>query len=91
MVPKTTILLRFLRIIFGGFLVLSAIPALIHGGLSRYARIGIRAHPDWKWMVVALVLMAIGLVLIRPLPWTTGRQPKLLANMSFDGPTRIKR
>jgi hypothetical protein len=73
MVPKTTILLRFLRIILGGFLVLSAIPALIQGGLSRYARIGIPAHPDWKWITVALVMLAVGLLLIRPFPWTSRR------------------
>lgn len=73
MVPKITILLKILRIIFGSLLVLSAIPALIQGVVSQYAGIDVPMHPDWRLIAFGLFLMGVGLILIRPLPWTSRR------------------
>ena len=63
-----------LRIFCGIFLVLSAVTFLIVGGLSLYTRTGIPAHPDWQWIGLGLVMMSLGVILIRPLPWTSRRQ-----------------
>jgi hypothetical protein len=62
--------MRLLRIGLGILLALSSIGFLIQGGLSRYAKLGIPPTADWKVMSVGLTLLAIGLFLIRPLPWT---------------------
>jgi hypothetical protein len=63
-------ILKFLRCTAGALIVLSAVPFLIQGGLSRYAKYGIPRTPDWRLMLVGLVMVAIGGVLIRPFAWT---------------------
>jgi len=54
------------RILAGVILTLSALPFLIQGGLSRYAGIGNSPQPDWRMLLLGLVLLAAGAFLIRP-------------------------
>lgn len=68
--------MKLLRIGLGILLALSSIGFLIQGGLSRYAKLGIPPTPDWKVMSMGLIMLAIGLHLIRPLPWTRHRTPE---------------
>jgi hypothetical protein len=69
-------ILKVLRSAAGAVIMLSAVPFLIQGGLSRYAKYGIPRSPDWRLMVVGLVMLAIGGVLIRPLPRSLHRRPR---------------
>ena len=55
------LMLKTLRITAGVALMLSASGFLIQGGLSRYAQYGIPPTPDWKWIAVGLVMLALGL------------------------------
>jgi hypothetical protein len=57
---------KLLRIGLGILLVLSSTGFLIQGGLSRYAKFGIPPAADWKVLSIGLMMVAIGLLLIRP-------------------------
>ncbi len=61
-----------LRILAGFALMLAAIPLLIQGGLSRYAKYRMPAHPDWRYLAIGLAMAAAGAFVIRPFWW---RQP----------------
>jgi hypothetical protein len=63
------VLLKTLRIIIGFVLVCAAVPILIQGGLSRYARFGVPSHANWPMIVTGLALTAVGLTCIRPDWW----------------------
>ncbi len=69
-------ILKILRSVAGAVIMLSAVPFLIQGGLSRYAKYGIPRTPDWRLLLVGLVMMAIGGVLIRPLPRSLQWRPR---------------
>ncbi len=62
--------MKFVRIGTGILLALISTAFLIQGGLSRYAKFGTPPAPDWRVIFTGLVMLAIGLLLIRPLPWT---------------------
>jgi hypothetical protein len=62
--------MKFVRIGVGILLALISTAFLIQGGLSRYARLGTPPAPEWKVIFTGLVILATGLLLIRPLPWT---------------------
>jgi hypothetical protein len=62
--------MKFVRIGLGIVLALISTPFLIQGGLSRYAKFGVPPAPNWIVIFTGLVILAIGLLLIRPLPWT---------------------
>jgi hypothetical protein len=63
------VFLRILRIAAGLAIMLMAVPLLIQGGFSRYARYGIPAHPDWRYLGLAFVLLTVGSFLLRPYWW----------------------
>jgi hypothetical protein len=58
-----------LRIVAGAALMLAAAPLLIQGGLSRYAKYGEPPHADWRYLVVAFLMLASGSFLVRPYWW----------------------
>jgi hypothetical protein len=62
--------MKVMRIGFGLLLALSSTGFLIQGGLSRYAKSGMPPAADWKVIFTGLVMLTVGLILIRPLPWT---------------------
>ncbi len=62
-------LVTILRSVAGFLLVLAATPFLIQGGFSRYAKYGTPAHPDWRYLAIAAVMLAAGSFLIRPFWW----------------------
>ena len=64
-----SLLVTILRMVAGFVLVLMATPFLIQGGLSRYAKYGMPAHADWRYLGVAVVMLAAGTFLIRPFWW----------------------
>jgi len=60
-------IVKVLRLIAGFALICSATAFLIEGGLSRYGRVGIPAHPDWRLIAIGLAMAGAGGVLIRPI------------------------
>jgi hypothetical protein len=62
-------LLTILRIAAGAALAVMAVPLLIQGGFSRYAKYGTPAHADWRYLGLAVVMLGVGLFLIRPYWW----------------------
>jgi hypothetical protein len=46
-----------------------AVPLLIQGGFSRYAKYGTPAHADWRSLGLAFVMLGVGSFLIRPYWW----------------------
>jgi hypothetical protein len=59
-------MLKVLRITAGLALLVSATGFLIEGGLSRYARFGIPARPNWRLIAIGLVMAGMGGFLVRP-------------------------
>ncbi len=64
-----SVLLRILRVIAGLALAAMATPLLIQGGFSRYAKFGVPPHPDWRYLALAICMLAAASVLIRPYWW----------------------
>lgn len=64
-----TALFTIIRIAAGLVIALTAMPFLIQGGLSRYAKYGIPAHADWRYIAIGLGMVALGTFLIRPFWW----------------------
>jgi hypothetical protein len=62
--------MKFVRVGLGILLALVSTAFLIQGGFSRYAKFGTPPAPAWIVMFTGLVILAVGLLLIRPLPWT---------------------
>jgi hypothetical protein len=65
--------MKIVRMLIGLFVMASAAPFLIQGGLSRYAKYGIPANSEWRYLVIGLLVLAIGAVIFRPLPWKSRR------------------
>jgi len=63
--------LKLVRISLGVLLSLSATGFLVQGGLSRYARFGMPPEPHWRWIAIGLIMLGVGAILIRPLPWNS--------------------
>ncbi len=59
-------MLKVLRFVAGFGLLCSASGFLLEGGLSRYAKFGIPANPNWKLIAIGVVMAAAGGVLVRP-------------------------
>ena len=66
---SSVVFLTILRIAAGVVLSLMAVPLLIQGGFSRYAKYGTPAQPDWPYLGLAFVLLGVGSFLIRPYWW----------------------
>ena len=64
---------KIVRVLLSLLIMASAAPFLIEGGLSRYAKYGIRPTPNWRYFVLGLIMLAIGALILRPLPWTSQR------------------
>jgi len=65
--------MRFLRVVrqvLGFMLMLSGGTVAGEGGLSRMAKYGIPPTPNWHYLALGLTLLAGGVLLFRPLPWT---------------------
>ena len=67
-------LLKIFRVLLGLLIMASAAPFLIQGGLSRYAKYGIPPSPNWRYLVIGLIILAIGGLILRRLPWTSRRR-----------------
>ena len=63
-----------MRMAIGLLIMASAAPFLIQGGLSRYAKYGIPQNPDWRYLVIGLIVLLLGAIIFRPLPWTSQRR-----------------
>ena len=67
-------LLKIFRVLLGLLIMASAAPFLIQGGLSRYAKYGIPPSPNWRYLGIGLIILAIGGLILRRLPWTSRRR-----------------
>jgi hypothetical protein len=63
------VFLTILRIAAGAALALMAVPLLVQGGFSRYAKYATPAHADWRSLGLAFVMLGVGSFLIRPYWW----------------------
>ena len=57
-------ILKIVRSVLGGAIVLSSTPLLIQGGLSRYAKYGIPPTPDWRLIILGIGMMTVGITIL---------------------------